>query len=90
MSDGSELVVVFGALTENLGPDDFAVKLATAVGENDQDAFASQHAGMENAGDSDGDGTEDLWVGAPWDDTFGSRSGALYLFLGSDLTAAAK
>ena len=85
--DKSELLVIFGPLRENMGPEDFDVKIATEEGTWDSDSFGRY--GLVNAGDTDGDGTEDLWVGAPLDDINGYRTGTLYLFLGSDLTAAA-
>ena len=86
-TDTAELVVVFGPLNRNLGPADFDVKLATEVGSRDSDRFGIGN--IANAGDTDDDGTDDLWVGAWGDDTYADGGGAIYLFLGSDLTAAA-
>ncbi len=46
--------------------------------------FAGEHAGYALAtGDVDGDGTDDLLVGAPYNNQNGGLRGAAYLFLGS-------
>ena len=53
-------------------------------GENPVD-LAGSYVGT--AGDVDDDGFDDLIIGAPYSDAGGTRSGQVYLFLGSDLTA---
>jgi len=55
----------------------------TITGENaDDDAGHS----VSSAGDVDGDGLDDLLVGAPYNDDGGNAAGKAYLFLGKSLS----
>ena len=70
--------LVHGPVTGNLALSSEAVLLGEG---------ASDTAGwsVSKAGDVDGDGYDDVLVGAPGDDTGGSYAGAAYLVLGSGL-----
>lgn len=51
------------------------------VGDGSTDAFGSSVAGL---GDVTGDGIGDFAIGAPFEDTNGNNSGAVYLYSGAD------
>jgi FG-GAP repeat/Putative metal-binding motif len=55
---------------------------ATLTGAAASDRFGSA---LSNAGDIDGDGADDLVVGAPYADDGGSNAGTVYLYSGSTL-----
>ncbi len=57
---------------------------AVYAGETNDDAFGSAIV----TADVDGDGADDLFVGAPDNDDTGSRAGAVYLFGGGDVSGA--
>ena len=51
-------------------------------GENDGDRLGQGDPGLANAGDIDGDGNDDLILGAIYNDDNGTNAGAAYIFLG--------
>ncbi|MCL1630301.1 VCBS domain-containing protein, partial [Roseibaca sp. V10] len=52
-------------------------------------AFDNSGFSVSSAGDVDGDGFDDLIVGAPYDDPNGTSSGASFVVFGGDFTGAA-
>ncbi len=77
---GSSLAASLSS-TIDLSQADFAF-----IGENEDDRAGER---VSPAGDVDGDGLDDLLVGAPNNDDGGSGAGKVYLLLGSTLAASA-
>ncbi len=63
------------------GPISLTTAAAKFVGEEADDRATAWH-GLSRAGDVDGDGIEDILVGAVYNDNGGSRSGCSYIFYG--------
>ena len=72
-ADAGQAYLYFGGPDADNAPD------LVLTGEAYQDRFAFW---VDGAGDVNGDGYPDLLIGAPYQDTRGSDSGAAYLFLG--------
>jgi len=71
--------LVYGPITGAVSlADADAVLLGEAAGHYAGD-------GVATGGDLDGDGFADIAVGAPFEDTYGSRAGATYLLYGGGL-----
>jgi len=75
-SSDAGAVYIFSGPVDALGP---SGAMATLTGEE-----GSDNAGYDiaAAGDTDGDGVDDFWVGAPGEDTNGSGAGTVYLVRG--------
>jgi len=73
------LAVFYDAVEGNIGIDTADLTI-TGAAPDDQAGFCAQ-----SLGDLDGDGTDDLAVSAPAEDSGGMDSGAVYLLLGSSL-----
>ena len=65
-------------------PASLALANYTFIGENSYDRSGSS---VSSAGDVDGDGLDDLIIGAPFNDDGGEDNGKVYLFLGSSLAS---
>ena len=75
-SDAGAVYIVLDALPGTVDLSDASAKL---LGSGAGDWVGSTLAG---AGDLDGDGTADLVVGVPYDDSFASDAGAVWILLG--------
>ena len=89
-STGAVAISDEGAVADR-GDEPLAADSAPLTGENDLSAANTTIAGVENdslgksvvpAGDVNGDGHADLLIGAPFNDSAGPGTGAVYLFYG--------
>ena len=90
--DGFDDLIVGAATDDNSGVDSGSVRVFSGVdgsvlydfdGDSEGDRFGQSVSG---AGDVNGDGFDDLIVGALWDDNNGSNSGSARVFSGVDGT----
>jgi len=82
-NDAGTVYVVLGSTLASAGSQ-FSLEDSDyiIVGESDGDYFSWS---MSGAGDVDGDGLDDIAIGAERDDSGGGNAGAAYVFLGSSL-----
>ena len=88
-SSNAELWLLYGPLTSGfLDPSNEALGIRTDDSEVEfTDSFG--YSALLNAGDMDGDGLDDLIVGAPRDSTNGEDAGAIWILFAEGLNDAA-
>jgi hypothetical protein len=83
-SDAGKTYLFFGSTVASGGPFDLSLADASFVGETDGDYSG---VSVASAGDVDGDGLDDLVIGANWNDEGGHMAGKTYLFFGSTVAS---
>lgn len=85
----AELWLLYGPLTSgSISPKADAFGFATDPGVDDTDSSYFGRGPMINAGDLDGDGLDDLVMGAQYDDTNGEDAGAIWILYAEVLNTA--